>query len=153
MPDYFNGMVLLRNHPTYPQTFSGELRFQTLFHIIVIWMSVFIGLSKGLKSYGKVVYLFGVFAVTAFMVFSIKIVGLMPLASFKHWFFGTNWMEIVYNGNVRMNAEQFLFEANNLVFILVLDLCRSRVLFHLVHFGSNHFTIGLAQQVQPKTLS
>lgn len=47
IPDYYNGQVLLRVSPTYPQSFTGELRFQTLFHIIVIWMSVFIGLSKG----------------------------------------------------------------------------------------------------------
>merc|ERR1711971_679657 len=60
IPDYYNGQVLLRSSPNYPQTFSGELRFQTLFHIIVIWMSVFIGLSKGLKSYGKVVYIFSI---------------------------------------------------------------------------------------------
>ena len=47
MPDYFAGTVLLRSSPRYPQSFTGELRFQTLFNIVVIWMAVFIGLSKG----------------------------------------------------------------------------------------------------------
>ena len=47
VPDYFSGTVLLRTSPRYPQSFTGELRFQTLFNIVVIWMAVFIGLSKG----------------------------------------------------------------------------------------------------------
>ena len=47
IPDYFAGTVLLRTSPRYPQSFTGELRFQTLFNIVVIWMAVFIGLSKG----------------------------------------------------------------------------------------------------------
>ena len=75
IPDYYNGQVLLRSSPNYPQTFSGELRFQTLFHIIVIWMSVFIGLSKGLKSYGKVVYIFSIASLLGFSVFAIKVIG------------------------------------------------------------------------------
>lgn len=54
IPDYFSGVVLLRSSPNYPESFSGELRFQSLFNIIVIWMAIFIGLSKGIKSYGKV---------------------------------------------------------------------------------------------------
>ena len=47
IPDYLAGTVLLRSSPRYPQSFTGELRFQTLFNIVVIWMAVFIGLSKG----------------------------------------------------------------------------------------------------------
>lgn len=99
IPDYYNGQVLLRSSPTYPQTFSGELRFQTLFHIIVIWMSVFIGLSKGLKSYGKVVYLFSISSLVGFTVFAIKVIGLLPLASFKHWVHNTHWLDLLYNGD------------------------------------------------------
>ena len=48
VPDYFSGTVLLRTSPWYPDSFTGELRFQTLFNIVVIWMAVFIGLSKGI---------------------------------------------------------------------------------------------------------
>ena len=48
VPDYFSGTVLLRTSPWYPDSFTGELRFQTLFNIVVIWMAVFIGLSKGM---------------------------------------------------------------------------------------------------------
>jgi solute carrier family 6 (neurotransmitter transporter) len=100
LPDYYNGHVLLRSSPSYPHTFSGELRFQTLFHIIVIWMSVFIGLSKGLRSYGKVVYVFAIFPLVGFLVFSTKVIGLLPLATFKYWINSTHWLELLYNGNV-----------------------------------------------------
>ena len=46
IPDYFSGIVLMRSAPTYPNTFTA-LRFQTLFNVVVIWMAVFIALSKG----------------------------------------------------------------------------------------------------------
>ena len=46
IPDYFSGIVLMRSAPTYPHSFTA-LRFQTLFNIVVIWMAVFIALSKG----------------------------------------------------------------------------------------------------------
>ena len=36
----------MRSAPTYPHSFTA-LRFQTLFNIVVIWMAVFIALSKG----------------------------------------------------------------------------------------------------------
>lgn len=99
IPDYFNGVVLLRSSPNYPQTFSGELRFQTLFHIIVIWMSVFIGLSKGLKSYGKVIVLFSSVALVGFGVFAIKVIGLLPFETFKHWVLKTQWLDLLQNGD------------------------------------------------------
>jgi len=71
--DYFSGGVLLRSDPTGgagspglaraaggasadsgPELYhAGELRFQSLFNMIVVWMAVFIGLSKGERwSYG-----------------------------------------------------------------------------------------------------
>ena len=100
IPDYYNGQVLLRSSPTYPQSFSGELRFQTLFHIVVIWMSVFIGLSKGLKSYGKVVYLFAICPLVGYIVFTIKVIGLLPLETFQYWIKSTNWLNFFYNGDV-----------------------------------------------------
>jgi len=46
IPDYFSGVVLMRSAPTYPHSFTA-LRFQTLFNMVVIWMPVFIALSKG----------------------------------------------------------------------------------------------------------
>lgn len=101
IPDYYNGQVLLRSSPNYPKNFSGELRFQTLFHIIVIWMSVFIGLSKGLRSYGKVTYIFSIASLTGFSVFAIKVIGMLPFQSFKFWIDNTRWLDLLHNGDVR----------------------------------------------------
>ena len=47
--------------------------FQTLFNIVVIWMAIFIGLSKGLKSYGKVSLIFGVVPIVGLVVFCTKV--------------------------------------------------------------------------------
>lgn len=100
IPDYFSGVALKRASPLYPQGshYSGDMRFQTLFHIIVIWMALFIGLSTGLKSYGKVCVLFGLAPVAGFLVFSTKIIGLMPWESFQHWFYASNWEGFTTNG-------------------------------------------------------
>ena len=47
--------------------------FQTLFNVVVIWMAIFIGLSKGLKSYGKVSLIFGVVPIVGLVVFCTKV--------------------------------------------------------------------------------
>ncbi len=100
VPDYFSGVVLLRSSPTYPENFTGELRFQTLFNIVVIWMAVFIGLSKGLKSYGKVSFLFGVLPVVGFVVFATKVLGLLPFDVFVNWFCQADWAGLTTNVKV-----------------------------------------------------
>ena len=63
-------------------------------------MSVFIGLSKGLKSYGKVVYLFAICPLVGYIVFTIKVIGLLPLETFQYWIKSTNWLNFFYNGDV-----------------------------------------------------
>ena len=44
-----------------------------MFNIVVIWMAIFIGLSKGLKSYGKVSLIFGVVPIVGLVVFCTKV--------------------------------------------------------------------------------
>ena len=107
IPDYFSGSVLLRTSPTYPHTFTGELRFQTLFNIVVIWMAVFIGLSKGLKSYGKVVYLTSSLSLLGFLVFATKIIDVLPLTTFKVWLVNTSWID--YSGESWVSAARETF--------------------------------------------
>jgi hypothetical protein len=48
-----------------------------------------------------VVYVFGSFPILGFLIFSIKIIGLLPMATFKYWFLNTQWLEFVYNGQVK----------------------------------------------------
>ena len=56
---------------------------------------VFAGLSKGLKSYGKVSVLFGVLPVAGFAVFCTKVLGLWPRGQFQHWILSENWSEAI----------------------------------------------------------
>lgn len=54
VPDYFSGIVLQRYH--LPSGIAyGTIKFQSAFNLAVVWMIVFVSLSKGLRSYGKVI--------------------------------------------------------------------------------------------------
>jgi len=46
IPDYFNGVVLQRSSPGYPQSLTS-LRFQSILTLGVVWIPVFLVLSKG----------------------------------------------------------------------------------------------------------
>ena len=56
----------------------------------------------GLRSYGKVVYLFFILKFTSFLIFAAKIIDVLPMATFKNWLLKTEWMEFIYNGEVYM---------------------------------------------------
>lgn len=53
LPQYFHGEVLQRNLSNNTPYF-GTIKFQVAFNLAVVWMIVFVSLSKGLRSYGKV---------------------------------------------------------------------------------------------------
>ena len=60
IPDYFAASVLQRTLPIYPPSFEswfGSLKFQVVFNLVVIWMVVFICLSKGNKNISKLTLL------------------------------------------------------------------------------------------------
>jgi len=100
IPDYFAATVLQRKLPVYPRTTENwrfSLKFQVVFNLVVAWMIVFICLSRGLKSYGKVVYLFGPVPLICFIVFATKVLGLFPLASFEDWLYDQDWSSYIYN--------------------------------------------------------
>uniref|UniRef100_T1IY39 Transporter n=1 Tax=Strigamia maritima TaxID=126957 RepID=T1IY39_STRMM len=73
VPEYFHGRVLQRSnlHPV-PSTF-GELKFENVFNLAVVWMLIFICLSKGLKSYGKVVFVFAFFPLIGILLVSVEL--------------------------------------------------------------------------------
>jgi len=100
IPDYFAATVLQRSSPEMNGDDSagfGSLKFQVAFNLVVIWMIVFICLSKGLRSYGKVVYVFGTLPIIGFIVFATKILGLFPLSSFQTWLYDQDWSAFIYN--------------------------------------------------------
>lgn len=47
VPDYFNGVVLQRHNVEMPGSSFGHLKFQVAFNLAVVWMIVFVSLSKG----------------------------------------------------------------------------------------------------------
>ena len=56
--------------------------------------------STGVRSYGKVVYLFFFLKFTGFLIFAAKVIDVLPLNTFKYWILETEWMEFIYNGEV-----------------------------------------------------
>lgn len=49
--DYFSGTVLQRINVENPANSPGTLKFQLTFNLAVVWMIVFIALSKGNSSF------------------------------------------------------------------------------------------------------
>nr|CAD7409174.1 unnamed protein product [Timema cristinae] len=47
VPDYLNGVVLQRHNLATPESTFGHLKFQVTFNLAVVWMIVFVCLSKG----------------------------------------------------------------------------------------------------------
>lgn len=55
LPQYFHGEVLQRSVES-TGSYFGTIKFQVAFNLAVVWMIVFVSLSKGLRSYGKVYF-------------------------------------------------------------------------------------------------
>ncbi|GAB6032273.1 hypothetical protein CHUAL_010913 [Chamberlinius hualienensis] len=76
VPAYYQNRVLQRlplNGQRVGVSSSADLVFENVFNLAVIWMIVFICLSKGVKSYGKVVIVFGIFPLLTFYLLSIEL--------------------------------------------------------------------------------
>ncbi|OXU30031.1 hypothetical protein TSAR_017027 [Trichomalopsis sarcophagae] len=110
VPDYFNGAVLQRHHLNEPDPGVVTLKFQVAFNLAVVWMIVFVSLSKGLRSYGKVVYVFTLVPIFGTLVLCTKLLGLTPPGSLHQLFPGTVWAEFFINGRswVAASSEVFL---------------------------------------------
>ncbi|XP_023334005.1 uncharacterized protein LOC111705629 [Eurytemora carolleeae] len=98
IPDYFSYSVLHRSNPA-PDTkpTMGNMQFQVAFNLVVIWMVIFICLSKGLRSYGKVVYLLTPMTIVGYIVFTSKILAGFQLSEFQAYIQDTNWWDFIYN--------------------------------------------------------
>ncbi|XP_046403337.1 sodium-dependent transporter bedraggled [Ischnura elegans] len=97
VPDYFSGVVLQRhNLPTAESSF-GHLKFQLVFNLAVVWMIIFVCLCKGLKSYGKVVYVFAPLSILCLSVVCTKMLGIVPFGDPGRIFHETVWNEFFLN--------------------------------------------------------
>uniref|UniRef100_A0A0K2TZK3 Uncharacterized protein n=1 Tax=Lepeophtheirus salmonis TaxID=72036 RepID=A0A0K2TZK3_LEPSM len=122
LADYFAGMVLQRSSPNYPNSTLGHLKFQTVFNMLVIWMVIFMGLSKGLKSYGKVAYIFGIFPLLGFLVFAAKLLSILSYWDYKYYFLHTNWSHFITNKNSWICAARECFLVWSLLGASILQL-------------------------------
>ncbi|XP_046602174.1 sodium-dependent transporter bedraggled [Neodiprion lecontei] len=109
VPDYFSGAVLQRHHLNVPDNGVVTLKFQVAFNLAVVWMIVFVSLSKGLRSYGKVVYVFTLVPVFGTLVLCAKLLGLTPTGSIHQLFPETDWSEFFINGKSWMAASTEVF--------------------------------------------
>ncbi|XP_015112215.1 uncharacterized protein LOC107037905 isoform X2 [Diachasma alloeum] len=110
VPDYFSGVVLQRHHLNEPNPSVVTLKFQVAFNLAVVWMIVFVSLSKGLRSYGKVVYVFTLVPVFGTLVLCTKLLGLTPAGTIHQLFPATVWNEFFINNRswVAASSEVFL---------------------------------------------
>lgn len=99
IPDYFSGMVLQRHHLASGNTF-GTVKFQLAFNLAVVWMIIFVTLSKGLRSYGKVIFMFMLVPVFGTFLMCAKILSLVPADLMYVIFPETTWNEFFLNSKV-----------------------------------------------------
>ncbi|KAI5646110.1 sodium:neurotransmitter symporter family domain-containing protein [Phthorimaea operculella] len=95
IPQYFNGEVLQRNN-----SYFGTIKFQVAFNLAVVWMIVFVALSKGLRSYGKAVYGLIFLPLCGTLVLCTKLLTLIPYDAVTNIFEGTEWSEFFINSNL-----------------------------------------------------
>lgn len=108
VPDYFNGVVLQRHHLK-SGNFSGTIKFQLAFNLAVVWMIVFVSLSKGLRSYGKVIYVFTILPIFGIFIVCAKILSLIPPDFVYIVFPETSWNEFFINSKSWIAASQEVF--------------------------------------------
>ncbi|KAJ4452353.1 hypothetical protein ANN_03886 [Periplaneta americana] len=133
VPDYFNGIVLQRHNPDTPESSFGHLKFQVAFNLAVVWMIVFVSLSKGLKSYGKVVYVFSLFPVFGTLVLCTKLLGLTPTNTVHQVFPQTVWSEFFLNTKCWVAATSEVFFTWGLLGAAAMQVVSHNRHKHLLH--------------------
>ncbi|CAH0719913.1 unnamed protein product, partial [Brenthis ino] len=106
LPQYFHEEVLQRNLGT---NNFGSIKFQVAFNLAVVWMIVFVSLSKGLRSYGKAVYMLIFLPICGTLVLCTKLLTLIPFDSVTNIFSETEWSEFFINSNSWAAAAQETF--------------------------------------------
>ncbi|XP_071041209.1 sodium-dependent transporter bedraggled isoform X2 [Parasteatoda tepidariorum] len=66
---YFHGRVLGRKAGEYQ---IGELKFEVAFNLCLVWIIIFICLSRGSKTFGKVVYVFGLLPIALLLMVTLR---------------------------------------------------------------------------------
>ncbi|KAL1492258.1 hypothetical protein ABEB36_012734 [Hypothenemus hampei] len=136
VPDYFSGIVLQRYHLPNGMAY-GSIKFQSAFNLAVVWMIIFVSLSKGLRSYGKVIYVFTLVPVFGTFVLCAKILGLMPPEFVNIIFPETSWGEFFLNSRSWLSAGQETFLTWGLLGAAVMQIASHNKHKHLLQRDSS----------------
>ncbi|XP_063930579.1 sodium-dependent transporter bedraggled [Zophobas morio] len=136
VPDYFSGVVLQRHHLASGSSY-GTIKFQLAFNLAVVWMIVFVSLSKGLRSYGKVIYIFTLLPVFGTFVLCAKILGMMPTESINIIFPETTWNEFFLNPKSWLAAAQETFFTWGILGTAVMQIASHNKHKHLLQRDSS----------------
>lgn len=91
---------MLQRHHLASGNSYGTVKFQLAFNLAVIWMIIFVSLSKGLRSYGKVIFVFTLLPIFGTFVLCAKMLGMMPPEFVNIVFPETSWNEFFINSKV-----------------------------------------------------
>ncbi|CAG9825106.1 unnamed protein product [Phaedon cochleariae] len=136
LPDYFNGVVLQRHHLPSGNAY-GTIKFQLAFNLAVVWMIVFVSLSKGLRSYGKVIYAFTLLPVFGTFILCAKILGLMPPEYVNVIFPETSWGDFFLNSKSWLAAGQEVFMTWGLMGAAIMQIASHNKHKHLLQRDSS----------------
>nr|XP_022903756.1 sodium- and chloride-dependent glycine transporter 2 [Onthophagus taurus]XP_022903757.1 sodium- and chloride-dependent glycine transporter 2 [Onthophagus taurus] len=136
IPDYLSGVVYQRTNLVYGNVY-GTIKFQPAFNLAVVWMIVFVSLSKGLRSYGKVVFVFTLLPVFAMFIFCAKLLGMMPPEYIHIVFPETSWGEFFLNSKSWVAAGQETFLTWGLLSAAVMQLASHNKNKHLLQRDSS----------------
>lgn len=125
IPQYFHGEVLQRSRSG-NNTNYGSIKFQVAFNLAVIWVIVFVVLSRGLRSYGKMVYLLMFLPICGIIILCTKILTLVPYNSVINLFSDTEWSEFFMNSHSWAAAAQETFLTWGLLGACVMQLASHR---------------------------
>ncbi|KAJ8932876.1 hypothetical protein NQ314_014356 [Rhamnusium bicolor] len=139
IPDYFNGIVLQRHHLPSGNAY-GTIKFQLAFNLAVVWMIVFVSLSKGLRSYGKVTYAFTLLPVFGTFILCAKLLGLMPPEFVNVIFPETSWGEFFLNPKSWLAAAQETFLTWGLLGAAIMQIASHNKHKHLLQRDSKRMS-------------
>ncbi|GJQ74572.1 hypothetical protein Trydic_g21433 [Trypoxylus dichotomus] len=131
IPDYLSGVVYQRTNLVYGNVY-GTIKFQPAFNLAVVWMIVFVSLSKGLRSYGKVIYVFILLPVFATFILCAKLLGMMPPERVNVIFPETSWSEFFTNPKSWIAACQEVFLTWGLLGAAVMQIASHNKNKHLL---------------------
>ncbi|KAI8116846.1 hypothetical protein FF38_03571 [Lucilia cuprina] len=112
IPDYFNVNVLQRLQIYKMNDVNGvrlHISDRVAFYLVILWAAVFLTLSKGLKSFGKVILLLGILPIFLLAAIAVKLLFVVDFAKLQKMFSSTEFDEFLVNSKSWAAAAQEAF--------------------------------------------